>query len=190
MAKNLGVGVILRRGASNMPAADLKWIMEREDEAEKIIKEIDARRGVYHDAERKATAAIKKLDATKTGLAERETKLAVDLAALAADSKTAEVTIDADMAALGRRTREVMDKEKAGIERDAELDLREKGIETTGLTQENEHRAREEVVDARETAAEEREGELHTLAGDLDARLTRLNTAATMVRQAVAPLGR
>ena len=112
MATAVKTGVILRRGASNMPAKDLKALLDNDGEAERIITEIDARRDVYLEAERAAVAAQKKVEASEEALAKHEADLDEGLAALEADRADADRKHQADMDALGRRSREVIEKEK------------------------------------------------------------------------------
>ena len=154
-------GSILRRGADKLTAVELKTLMDNPVEVERIIKDINTRRAVYLKTEGDVKAALKKLEGVQKVLAKREAVLAEGQTALEAGCAEAAAVHAADMGALGRRTKEVLEKEAKADERDAALGQRENAIERSGRTRETEFAAREGTLDARGKACDDRERSGH-----------------------------
>lgn len=114
-------GVILRRGAHKLTAAELKPLMDNPDEVDRIIKDINVRRDLFLRAESDATAALDKLGTAQKALSEDQDTLAEGEAALSVGRADAAKKHTADMEALGRRTMEVREKEAMQAERQAGL---------------------------------------------------------------------
>lgn len=189
MATQVRAGVVLRRGAAKLTAGELKWLMDNEGEVERVIKDIDERRAVYQEAEQAAQARVDEAAKAEVAVAAREDVLARNLADLGKENAEAAAKHTDDMDALGRRTREVVDKETAATARMEALDAREREIKDCGIVQENEIRGRSEAVEAQEAAAEERDQALQKQAAELLGRLRKLVTAESLVKSAVATLG-
>ena len=182
-------GVILRRGTSGLRAEHLKYLLDNEDKVQAILDEIDARRVVFIDTEAKAKARVDEAERVEAGLVKREAGLAKTQDTLNNGIAKAEAKHQGDMAALSRRTSEVVVKEEASDELKTALDARAQQIEDDGRKRETELAAREEAVEAREAACDDRELSLQEQATDLVERQRRLETAAKMVKQAVVGLG-
>ncbi len=118
---NLKAGAILRRGTTGLRPDQLKDLYDNADKVKAILDEIEARRAVFIEVEKKAMARVDEADEAEAELAKREGVLVVELAALEADTAEAEKKHQADMAALGRRTREVLEAEATMAEREAAL---------------------------------------------------------------------
>lgn len=181
--------MLLRRGTGGLTPAQLKDLLDNAPKVQAILDDIDARRAVFLETEKKTGAAADAAEKAEAAVAKREAAVAKDRAALQGESAEAAKKHQADMGALGRRTREVAGKEAASTERTTALDARERKIETCGRTRENELRGREEALEAQEAAAEEREREMHQQATDINGHQRRIETAAAMVKKAVAALG-
>ena len=182
-------GRILRRGMDGLTPSQFKYLLDNAEKVDEIIADINARRDVYLETVKMATARVEAAEKAEAALAESKALLVKSQADL--DTATAEAAAkhQGDIDALTRRTREVVGKEAACEERTTALDAREQEIEDTGRAHEEEHRGRLEALEAQETAAEEREQALHRQAADLDNREKRIKTAASMVKSAAASLG-
>lgn len=189
MAVQVKAGKILRRGTDGLSPAQLKELLDNPDKVQAIIDDIEARRAVFLETEAATKARLAELEKTEADLSDRADAVVRARTALEEDTKAAAVLHRGDMDALGRRTREVIAKEGASVERTAALDVREGEIEAMGLKQENELRGRQEAIESAEAAAEVRDEALQKLTGELERRRTRIETAAKMVKQAVVPLG-
>lgn len=121
-------GAILRRGADRLTAAELSRLMDNPEEVDRIIKDINARREVYLKTESDAKAELERLEGTQKALAEGEAALAEGEAALVSGRAEAAEKHASDMEALGRRTKEVLEKESAQAERKTEVDIREQEV--------------------------------------------------------------
>ncbi len=188
MGAQIKAGALLRRGTDNLTAAQLSHLLEHPAEVAKITEDIDKRTVIYKAQEKAALEAIAKLAKVEARIETDQAKLAKDQATLESDREAADAKHKSDMEALGRRTREVMAREKAAEECDAELDARSKEIERTGLASEEEARGRLEAVAAQEAAAEERDAGLITKAREVQDEVTQLNTAAKMIAEIAARL--
>lgn len=186
MATQIGAGVILRRGADKLTAAELKLLIDKREEVDRIIADIEARRAVYLEVEAGAKARISEAGNAEARLVEERRTLDADQAALekaAAESERAHADAASDLA---RRAREVVAKETALVERSAALDARHAEIEVKARDMESEMQDRENMVQGREEAVIEKELALVKRANGLDAREQRLNTVAGQVKAAVA----
>lgn len=186
MAPRVKIGAMIIRGAAKESAETMRVLVENEGRVAEIVAEIDARSDVFREMQRAAQVASDALDAERIKLAEREVPLVEGLAKLATDITAADEKHASDMAALGRRTKEVTEREQRADDRDTAQDARSTEIERTALNRENELREREETVEARETTADARDEKQQSQASDLDTRTKRIMTAASQVKQAVA----
>ena len=189
MALKVSAGTILRRGMTGLTPPQQVFLLENADRVQAIIDEIEARRAVFLETEAATEARVSAVAKAEADLATREAAVVTDRADL--DAATAEQANkrQADMEALGRRTREVVDKEAASSARTTALDEREQRIEDHGRTRENELRAREEALETRETAADERDRSMHGRSRGLGLRELRIETAEKIMKSAAASLG-
>ena len=189
MATKVSPGRIMRRGTDGLTPAQLKDLLDNAGKVEEILGAIGAKRDLFIEVEQKATKRLREVEKLEADLAEREAKLTDDYAALDDLNKKADLQHKSDMEALSRRTREVMDKERAAVERDTALYARANDIEAKGRDRENELQAREADIEVRENDLDEREQKLQADISAADATRNRLDTAAKMFKQAVATLG-
>ncbi len=121
MATQISTSAIVRRGASNLPAADIIYLVEHKREVARIIKDIDTQRDAFVTAKGEATAALEALAAAQMAVAGGQAALVTDRTDWAvACAGTAEQQA-LDTAALDRREREVGERETAHAERVAAL---------------------------------------------------------------------
>ena len=189
MADRVSAGVIMRRGMGGLSPSEYKYLLDNADKVDAILERINEIRDMAKAAEQAAAARVTEAEAAEEKLAEHEAALVKERADLETATADAANQHQHDMDALGRRTREVMDKETASTERATALDAREQEIEDHGRDRESEFQEREQALESQQTAADERDQGLHEQASDLNERQTRLETAAKMVRQAAASLG-
>ena len=189
MVVSVTAGRLLRRGTDGLRADQIKDLLDNAGKVDGILDEINARRDVFLDTEAKAMARIGEAEKAEAGLVEREGALTDAQAALDVEKADAANKRQAGMDALARRNREVMTSEAASDERKTALNARAQEIEDKGHAQEEELRGRLEAVEAQEAAAEERDQAQNKRESGLNDRQRSIETAASMVKQAVAPLG-
>ena len=121
----LTAGKLIRRGPGTLNQAQFKWLLDRSEKVDEILKEIDARRDVYLEAEAAAQARIREAEKAEAGLIEQEQSVAKARDDLAAKTEEAERKHLADMAALNRRLEEIDAQAAEMDKREAELTARE-----------------------------------------------------------------
>ena len=188
MARQIGAGTVLRRGANKLTAGELLEFTRDKKAVASIIKEIDARRDVYLETEKDATAALAKLEVAQTTLAEGQTKLAKDQEMVKSEFASIKAEHDANMATQTRRKRELDDQATAQVDREGSECSRVKEAARIALVRENELTERERVVEDQETALEDKQVEFVKADRAQSERRLRIETAATMVKKAVAGL--
>ena len=189
MATQITAGKILRRGVESLGNDAMAYLLKNKEQVQRINDDFDSRRTALIEQHAATQAEIAKLEEKETGLAAVKASMDEISESIKADRDAADAEHNNAMGALTRRTREVTDKEAASDACSTALDAREQEIEDHGRVQEDELRGRLEAVEAQETAAEERDGVLQKQAVALNERHQRLETAAKMVKQAVASLG-
>ncbi len=189
MATQVTAGTLLRRrGTDGLTPVMLDDLLKNPQKVQKILDDIDARRAVYLETEKRTQVTIDKLVAVEAGLTKREAALEKALAKLEEERTAAAEKHASNMEALSRRTREVGKREQTADDRDVALDARSNEIESQGRIRETELAERERVVEAQEAASEKRDVELGKKARGIDDDATRLNTALRVVTEAVSRL--
>ena len=125
----LTAGKLIRRGPGTLNPAQYKWLLDRTEKLDEILKEIDARRDVYLEAEASAQARIREVEKAEDVLAEQEQSVAKARDDLAAKTEEAERKHLDDMAALNRRLKEIDAHEAEMDKREAAQDVREAKLE-------------------------------------------------------------
>lgn len=188
MARQIGAGTVLRRGANKLTAGELLEFTRDKKAVASIIKEIDARRDVYLETEKDATAALAKLEAAKTTLAEGQTKLAKDQEMVKSEFASIKAEHDDNMATQTRRKKELDAQAKEQDDVTEGLKAQAASIEGAALDRGNELADRELSIEQQEGDLEERLAKAMEAQKALDDRTVRIETAAKMVKKAVAGL--
>ena len=128
MTKVGKVGAIIRRGAGTISSETMRILVENDIKVQQIVGEIDKRADVFRELEKHTRTEFIALENAKAELAEGEAELAGRLAAVEDENAAAAEKHSADVEALSRRTREVMDREAAADGRANALDDREATI--------------------------------------------------------------
>lgn len=188
MALQVRAGRILRRGTDSLTPQQLKELLDNPDKVQAILDDIDKRREIFLATERATLGATAKLEKVEVRIAEREALLADETELEKSREADVAVKYAADMGALKRRTREVVDAEKAVVERTEAVKAMEQDTEHRARQMETEFAERERVIEGQEAISEAREVEVGKQAKSVDDDATRLNTALRVVTHAVEGL--
>ena len=188
MATQVSVSAILRHGVQNIRADQIAFLVKNEKKVAEIFAEMEARRQVVVDTEKAARAREAAAEEAEAKLAATTDRIKKSEAALEEEKAKLKAERESEMAALGRRSREVIKNELAATERDAGLDARERDIESAEREQGNKLRSREDQIEVQEAEAEERiQADLRATAA-LEERERRIATAEKLMKQAIAGL--
>lgn len=188
MALQVRAGRILRRGTDSLNPTQLKELLDNPEKVQSILDDIDKRREVFLATERATLEATVKLEKVEAKIAEREVRLADETEVEKSREAGVAAKHVAEMGALKRRTREVVEAEAALVELTEAVKAMEQDTEHKARQKETEFAERERVIEAQEAASEAREVDVSKQAKRVDDDAIRLNTALRMVTHAVEGL--
>ncbi len=189
MARQVSVGSILRRGVEGMSPLQLQELSKDKDKLQALWNEIEKRVASLREMRGMAQALGVEVERREAAVKDGEAVLVKRRTDLEAEIVDLTLSRQASAEALARRTREVAERQVSATERETALAAREQEIEDHGRTREAELRTREEAIEAQEAIAEKRDEVQQKQVRESNERQRRLETAASMVRQAAASLG-